>query len=214
MVYDINFHQNQTKYSCAGLTWTDTFLFTTTWRDMIHPPTEHADTLILFQKPISLEEYKVYFQGFKIRWDLKIYYRRSAFCGSLHHCKSIYNSLWIHLEEQWNCNACKYNCCFMLVSCLAYSSTLKMEVTGSTKTSGEFHQTTRHYTKRTEFFITTAMRISYPILSFKCCKSEMAANWTTVFSHLLLQIFSTTSYNSVIGLWTTPYIKSTAVYEK
>jgi hypothetical protein len=35
----------------------------------------------------------------------------------------------------------------MLVFCLAYSSTLKVKVTGSTTTSGEFHQTTQHYTK-------------------------------------------------------------------
>jgi hypothetical protein len=35
--------------------------------------------------------------------------------------------------------------CFMLVSCLAYFLTLKMETTGSSKTSVEFQQTTKHY---------------------------------------------------------------------
>jgi hypothetical protein len=35
--------------------------------------------------------------------------------------------------------------CFMLVSCLAYFLTLKMEATGSSKTSVDFQQTTEHY---------------------------------------------------------------------
>jgi hypothetical protein len=34
---------------------------------------------------------------------------------------------------------------FMLVSCLAYSSTLKMEAICSSKTSADFHRTTRRY---------------------------------------------------------------------
>jgi hypothetical protein len=34
--------------------------------------------------------------------------------------------------------------CFMLV-CLGYSSTLKMEVTGSSETSVDYHQTTQSY---------------------------------------------------------------------
>jgi hypothetical protein len=35
--------------------------------------------------------------------------------------------------------------CFMLVSCLAYSSILKMEAIRSSETSIDFHRTTRHY---------------------------------------------------------------------
>jgi hypothetical protein len=35
--------------------------------------------------------------------------------------------------------------CFMLVSCLAYSSTLKMEVTRFPETSVDFQRTTRPY---------------------------------------------------------------------
>jgi hypothetical protein len=35
--------------------------------------------------------------------------------------------------------------CFMLVSCLAYSSTLKMEATSSSKMSDDFQQIAWHY---------------------------------------------------------------------
>jgi starvation-inducible outer membrane lipoprotein len=35
--------------------------------------------------------------------------------------------------------------CFMLVSCLTYSSALKMELTSSSKTMVGFHQATQRY---------------------------------------------------------------------
>jgi hypothetical protein len=44
---------------------------------------------------------------------------------------------------------------FMLVSCLAYSSTLKMEATHSTKTSVDFQQTMLHYIQEIELFRST-----------------------------------------------------------
>jgi hypothetical protein len=40
----------------------------------------------------------------------------------------------------------------MLVSCVAYSSTLKMKVTCSSKTSADFQQATRNYIPKTELF--------------------------------------------------------------
>jgi hypothetical protein len=46
--------------------------------------------------------------------------------------------------------------CFMLVSCLAYSSALTMEATCSSKTSVDFHRTRRH----SELFITTPVTTS------------------------------------------------------
>jgi hypothetical protein len=39
----------------------------------------------------------------------------------------------------------KLAACFMLVSCLTYSSTLKMDAICSSETCVEFHRTTRHY---------------------------------------------------------------------
>jgi choline-glycine betaine transporter len=52
--------------------------------------------------------------------------------------------------------------CFMLVSCLAYFSTLKMEVIHCSETSADF--TTLHgiVSQKTEFFRATAVRISNP----------------------------------------------------
>jgi hypothetical protein len=35
--------------------------------------------------------------------------------------------------------------CFMLISCLAYSSALRIEATGSSETSADFQQSTRRY---------------------------------------------------------------------
>jgi hypothetical protein len=40
---------------------------------------------------------------------------------------------------------CLFAACFALVSCLAYSSTLKMEAICSSETSVGFHGTTRRY---------------------------------------------------------------------
>jgi hypothetical protein len=54
--------------------------------------------------------------------------------------------------------------CFTLVSCLAYSSTLKMEATCSPGTSVDFQRTTRRHviSQKTELFTPTAVRISIP----------------------------------------------------
>jgi hypothetical protein len=38
-----------------------------------------------------------------------------------------------------------FSACFMLVLCLAHSSTLKMEATCSSETSADFRRSTRHY---------------------------------------------------------------------
>jgi hypothetical protein len=43
-------------------------------------------------------------------------------------------------------NLAELSTCFKLVSCLAYSSVLNMEVTGSPETSFDFQQTTWRYT--------------------------------------------------------------------
>jgi hypothetical protein len=51
--------------------------------------------------------------------------------------------------------------CFMLVSCLAYSSILKMEVICSSEVLTDFQQTTEYSHKR-ELFITIAVRMSNP----------------------------------------------------
>jgi hypothetical protein len=49
---------------------------------------------------------------------------------------------------------------FMLVSCLAFSSTLKMAATCSTKMSVDFHQTAQHYIPEEKTFHTTAVKMS------------------------------------------------------
>jgi hypothetical protein len=50
--------------------------------------------------------------------------------------------------------------CFMLVSCLTYSSTLKMAATCSSKKSVAVQRTTRRYIPEDKVFITTAVRTS------------------------------------------------------
>jgi hypothetical protein len=52
--------------------------------------------------------------------------------------------------------------CFMLVSCLAYSSTLKMEVTFSSETSVDFQRLLGIISQEIELFITTAVRTTNP----------------------------------------------------
>jgi hypothetical protein len=54
-----------------------------------------------------------------------------------------YNAVW-SIEGQLTFRK-KQATCFMLVSCLAYSSTLKMEVTCSSETLAGFQWTTQHY---------------------------------------------------------------------
>jgi hypothetical protein len=52
--------------------------------------------------------------------------------------------------------------CFMLVSCLAYSSTLKMEATCSSETSVDFQRTTVRCIPEDKLFIITTVRTSDP----------------------------------------------------
>jgi hypothetical protein len=48
--------------------------------------------------------------------------------------------------------------CFLLVSCLAYSSTLKMEAICSSEMLIGFYRTTWYYTQEDRIFIVTAVR--------------------------------------------------------
>jgi hypothetical protein len=50
--------------------------------------------------------------------------------------------------------------CFMLVSCLAYSSTLKIEATCSFETSVDFQWTTQHYIQEASVIVFALLRIS------------------------------------------------------
>jgi hypothetical protein len=54
---------------------------------------------------------------------------------------------------------------FMLVSCSAYSLTLKMEATHSSETSVEFQRTTRHYVPEDRTLHNTTVRTSNPTIS-------------------------------------------------
>jgi hypothetical protein len=51
-------------------------------------------------------------------------------------------SLYKQIFQQAYCSAC---CCFMLVSCLAYSSTPNTKATCSSKLAVDFQWTTQHY---------------------------------------------------------------------
>jgi hypothetical protein len=59
--------------------------------------------------------------------------------------------------------------CFLLVSCLAYSLILKMEVTCSSKTQPDFEQTTWHYIPEDRTLHTLHFLIScFSVFIFKC----------------------------------------------
>jgi hypothetical protein len=79
------------------------------------------------------ETYRLHLQGRRIS--------RAEFCLDL---------LWFCLTPA-----------FKLLSCSAYSFTLKMDATCSSEISGDFQLTTRRYTQETVLFISTAVRISH-----------------------------------------------------
>jgi hypothetical protein len=62
--------------------------------------------------------------------------------------------------------------CFMLVSCLAYSPTLKMEATCSSETSLNFNKLYGIISQKTELFI------------ISCCGNLMSYVYSTVFTIL------------------------------
>jgi hypothetical protein len=79
-----------------------------------------------------------------------------TYSGSV--CFKSWSGYWIHLSvdfhdflQNWNNNWS--SACFMLVSCLAYFLTLKMEVIYSSETSIDFHWTTQLFSKDIELSI-------------------------------------------------------------
>jgi hypothetical protein len=68
--------------------------------------------------------------------------------------KILFSNLNIYGPEMHVCPsfkiAIRHFLYFILVSCLAYSLTLKMEVTSSSEVSAECQRTTQHYTRITE----------------------------------------------------------------
>jgi hypothetical protein len=65
-------------------------------------------------------------------------------------------------SEPLHRNEAQLSACFMLVSCLACSSTLKMAAICSWQTPVEFHRTTRRYNPQYRAFRSTAVRASKP----------------------------------------------------
>jgi hypothetical protein len=78
---------------------------------------------------------------------------------------------------------------FMMVSCSAYSSTLKTEVTCSTETSIYFHH--GGISQKTELFITTGVKISNATSNLRC--NQHSANPAT--------IMELDSITGPFGLW-------------
>jgi hypothetical protein len=78
--------------------------------------------------------------------------------GSSETLVTFYKATWHRIPE--NCNLCKtlLAACFILVSFFAYSLTLKMEATCSSKMLFAFHWLHSIVSQKTEFFIVTAVR--------------------------------------------------------
>jgi hypothetical protein len=103
----------------------------------------------------------------------------------------------------------------MLVFCLDYSLTLKMEVTCSSKTLGDFQQIVRHYSQKIEFFVISlliivCMRVTYGIIQLsstlyinipneqviKCMHSIRVV----VFSFLFIYLNNCKTWKSILGI--------------
>jgi hypothetical protein len=79
--------------------------------------------------------------------------------------------------------------CFTLVSCLAYSSTMKMEATCSSETSVDFQRTTRHYIPEDKTLLKHCYRLSLErhkksfvlqnCILVNCC----VISWTELFRY-------------------------------
>jgi hypothetical protein len=74
-----------------------------------------------------------------------------------HHAMRTYGEAFLY-----SCNMSDFATCLMLVSCLGYSSILKIGATCSSETSVDFQHTVRCCFPEDVFLITTAVRTSNP----------------------------------------------------
>jgi hypothetical protein len=83
--------------------------------------------------------------------------------------------------------------CFIIVSCLAFSSALKMEATCSSEMSVDFQWITRRLIKNTEFFITTAVgasnRVEPELICIMGKALPLKAGNLCTFFHVMCELF-------------------------
>jgi hypothetical protein len=77
-----------------------------------------------------------------------------------------------------------FSSCFILLSCLACSPTLKIQAKRSSETSVDFERTTRRYTQKIELFITTVVRTSKPVQILSPTGMDVSTSRYTVFKYL------------------------------